>query len=107
MDLPAAHAVLGSDTTVCYFGIGKGTVVKVLRTKTVSLPSVGDLSAHFNDVLRKSTHSVAACYNVTPDEHMNISYVGQKVWASRVGKAQSCAPKLCSLPPTSETFSYS
>ena len=28
----------------------------------------------------------------------------QKVWPSPVGKAPSCAPKLCSIPPTSESF---
>ena len=29
-DLLAAHALSGCDTTACYFGIGKGTIVKTL-----------------------------------------------------------------------------
>ena len=33
-----------------------------------------------------------------------MSSVRQKVLASTLGKALSCAPKLCSLPPTSEAF---
>ena len=31
-DLSAAHALSGCDTTACYFGIGKGIIVKTLKT---------------------------------------------------------------------------
>ena len=102
-DLPAAHALSGSDTTACYYGIGKGTVVKVLRSKTTLIPSLGDLSCPFEDVLKESTSFIAACYNTKTDE-TDMSSVRQKVWSSKVGKAPSCAPKLCSIPPTSEAF---
>ena len=37
-------------------------------------------------------------------EQITMSFVQQKVWSSRGGKAPPCAPKLCSLPPTSESF---
>ena len=30
IDLPAAHALSGSDTTACHYGIGKTTVVNIL-----------------------------------------------------------------------------
>ena len=53
------------------------------------------------DVLKQSSNFIAACYSVT-GEQITMSFVRQKVWSSRVGKAPSCAPKLCSLPPTSE-----
>ena len=37
-------------------------------------------------------------------EQVTMPFVRQKVWSSHVGKAPSCAPKLCSMPPTSESF---
>ena len=103
LDLPAAHALSGSDTTACHYGIGKTTVVNILRTKLVTLSSIGDLTAQFEDVLKEVTNSISACYKM-PTDGSDVSSVRGKVWASRVGKAPSCAPKLHSLPPTSEAF---
>ena len=102
-DLPAAHALSGSDTTACHYGIGKATVVNILRTKSVPLSSIGDLTSQFEDVLKEATNFIAACYKM-PTDGSDMSSVRGKVWASRVGKAPSCAPKLHSLPPTSEAF---
>lgn len=99
----AAHALSGCDTTACYFGIGKGTVVKVLRSGSVPLTCVGDHNADLKSVMKASTDFIAACYgNRTASESM--SAVRQRVWASKVGKSPSVAPKLCSLPPTTEAF---
>ena len=67
-DLPAAHALTGSDTTAGYFGIGKGTAVKVLRSQKSTLNSVGDFSCNFEDVLQESTRFIAECYIVTMEE---------------------------------------
>ena len=50
-DLLAAHALSGCDTTVCYFGIGKGTVVKTLKTQNSPLSSLGNPNANMEDVL--------------------------------------------------------
>ena len=102
-DLLAAHALSGCDTSSCYFGIGKGKVVKTLRTQNYPVSLLGDPNADFEQVLKQSINFVAACYSVTGD-HISMSSVRQKVWASRVGKPPSCCPKLCSLPPTSEAF---
>ena len=55
------------------------------------------------DVFQQLSNFIAACYSET-GEHFTMSFVQQKVWSSRVGKVPSCAPKLCSLPPTSESF---
>ena len=55
------------------------------------------------DVLKQSSNFIAACYSVT-GEQITMSFVRQKVWSSRVGKPPSCAPRLCSLPPASESF---
>ena len=100
----AAHALSGCDTTACYFGIGKGTIVKTLKTQNSTLSSQGDPNANMEDGLHviQLSNFIAACYSVTV-EQITI-FVQQKVWSSQVGKASSCAPKLCSLPPTSETF---
>ena len=103
LDLPAAHALSGSDTTACHYNIGKSTVVNILRTKSVSLSSVGDQTSQFEDVLEEATNFIAACYKMKVDGS-DMSSVRQNVWASRVGKAPACAPKLCALPPTSEAF---
>ena len=103
LGLPAAHALSGSDTTACHYGKGKRTVVNILQTKLVTLSSIGDLTFQFEDVLKEVTNSIAACYKMLTDGSDMISVRG-KVWASRVGKAPSCAPKLHSLPPTSEVF---
>ena len=51
------------------------------------------------DVLKQSSNFIAACYSET-GEQITMSFLRQKVWSSRLGKAPSCAPNLCSLPPT-------
>ena len=66
-------------------------------------PFIGDLSSPVEDVLKEATDFITACYKMWTDGS-DMSSVRQNVWASRVGKASSCAPKLCSLPPTSEAF---
>ena len=86
-----------------FFGIGKGTIVKTLKTQNSPLSSLGDRNANMEDVLKQSSNFIVACYSVT-GEQVTMSSVRQKVWSSRVGKAPSCAPKLCFLPPTSESF---
>ena len=53
--------------------------------------------------MKVSTEFVAACYgHRTVSESM--SAVRQRIWASKVGKSPSIAPKLCSIPPTTEAF---
>ena len=102
-DLLAAHALSGCNTTACYFGIGKGTLVKTLKTQNSPLSSLGDPNANMENVLKQSSNFIAVCYSVS-GEQITMSIVRQKVWSSWEGKAPSCAPKLCSLPPTSESF---
>ena len=99
----AAHVLSGCDTTACYFGIGKGPIVKTLKTQNSPLSLLRDPNATMEDVFKQLSNFIVACYSVT-GEQFTWSFVRQKVWSSQVGKAQSCAPKLCSLPPTSESF---
>ena len=83
--------------------IGKGTIVKTLKTQNSPLSSLGDLNAKMEDVHKQSSDFIAASYSVI-GERITMSFVRQKVLSSRVGKAPSCAPNLCSLSPTSEYF---
>ncbi|KAJ8317813.1 hypothetical protein KUTeg_004633 [Tegillarca granosa] len=91
-DLLAAHALSGCDTVACYHGIGKGT----------HLSSVGNPESDIATIIKESTKFVSTCFN-KPD-CASMSEARQKVWVARVAKSNSAAPKLCSLPPTSESF---
>ena len=65
-DLLAAHALTGCDTTACLYGLGKGTMLKVLKTKAVSIASIGNVLCDFSEVSKVSTNFIAR-YNVTSD----------------------------------------
>ena len=58
-DLLAAHALSGCDTTSCYFGIGKGTIVKTLKTQNSPLSLLGDPNTNIEDVLKQSSNFIA------------------------------------------------
>ena len=49
-DIFAAHALSGCDITVCYFVIGTGTIIKVLRSGMLSFICVGDDQANCESV---------------------------------------------------------
>ena len=98
-DIRAAHALSGCDAS-CYFGVGKGTVINVLRSGKVSLSCVGDYQTDFKSALKVSTEIIEAWYTVSESN----SAVRQRIWGSNVGKSPSIAPKLCSLTPTNEAF---
>ena len=66
------------------FGIGKGTVIKVLLAGKVSLNCVGDYQADFESVLKVSTEFIAAFYEHQPVSE-SMSAVRQRIWASKVG----------------------
>ena len=58
--LLAAHSLLGNDTVPKLFGIGKNTVLKILK----SHPSqrLGDENQTIDDVMQESRAFIAACY---------------------------------------------
>ena len=49
-NLLPAHAISGCDTTACYFGIGKCTVIKVLKDG-YDLSAVGNVDAPLPEVI--------------------------------------------------------
>ena len=85
--LIGAHALSGCDTVGCYFGIGKGKVVKLLRDGYI-LPSLGNINAELPDVVQESTIFIAACYGFAQCENMTTAR--QKLWKKRVGKSSDC-----------------
>ena len=102
--LPAAHALTGCDTTASYHGIGKATAVKILRKPETKLDSVGEVNADMKLVIEESTKFVGACYNVPNANSLtDMTTARKKVWCKKVAKS-SCAPKLNSLPPTTQSF---
>ena len=101
--LPAAHALSGCDTVPTLFGIGKGTVLKKLDHAPSSLSKLGCLDTPLPEIIQQATVFIGACYNNKVNEN-TMSDVRYKVWAAKFGRSASSAPKIQSLPPTSEAF---
>ena len=99
-DLPAIHALSGCDTVAATFGIGKTTALSV-ASKGHKLDLLGDVTANINKVTEQATSFMASCYRLNTCSSM--THCRQLVWAQKTSKSSS-APKLCSLPPTTEAF---
>ena len=100
-NLLPAHALSGCDTVATYFGIGKGTVLRVLRAGH-TLSAVGDVRADLADVYKQATTFISACYG--RKNAVDMSQARVQLWAAKNGKGVTSSPKLCSLPPTNEAF---
>ena len=96
------HGLTGCDTVATYHGIGKGIVLKVLRSGGHSLSKVGDITSSVQDALGKSTSFIVSCYG--HPESASLTDVHQKIWSLRVSCSIGAAPKLQTLPPTNEAF---
>lgn len=103
-DLLAAHGLTGCDTVASYFGIGKGVALKIVKSGKYPLNLLGNTQTHvpFSDVLKQATQFMLACYGQT--KCATLTEARKKSWSLKVGKSKASAPKLCSLPPTSEAF---
>jgi hypothetical protein len=78
-----AHALSGCDTVACCFGIGKGTILKVVRSG-LSLSLLCQLDAPMATVIKQATAFMIACYGQSNCETMSTARL--KVWASKTGK---------------------
>ncbi|KAG0713655.1 hypothetical protein GWK47_015737 [Chionoecetes opilio] len=97
----AGHALTGCDTVAACFGIGKGKMLKVLKTG-LNLNMIGNAEANWPEVLEKATKSIASCFGQSKNNSMSEARVS--VWTSRAGKSgATVTPKLCFLP-TTEAF---
>ena len=101
--LLAAHALSGCDTVSCLYGIGKTTVLKVLKTGAV-LEKLGCLDESMTDIERECVTFMSACYGLKSEHSMTSTRY--KLWSSKMGNCKlNAPPELKSLPPTMETFS--
>ena len=94
------HALSGCDTVASYFGIGKATVLKTLRSGH-SLNLLGTPGHSMEYVIQQATSFIYACYGQT--NCSTTSETRLKVWLSKTGKGSS-TPNLCTLPPKTEAF---
>ena len=85
LQLPAAHALSGCDTVAQCFGVGKSTVIKVLKSG-VELHKLGVLSEDIGDIIEEATAFMAAYYGVKHLVTSNMSEVRGEVWSRRMGR---------------------
>ncbi|MES9884040.1 MAG: hypothetical protein ABW185_24600 [Sedimenticola sp.] len=97
--LISAHALSGCDTVAYLYGIGKGTVLKKLKSHTLN--KVGRLDADMTDILQEATTFISACYGQQSED---MSDARARSWAAKTAQSRSKTPKLCSFPPTTESF---
>ena len=101
-DLLATHGLTGCDTVATYYGIGKGVALKILKTGRYPLDHVGDINSSLPDVLNQATPCILACYGQSGCHSMTEAR--HHMWSKKVSKSTAGAPKLKSLPPTTEAF---
>ena len=100
-NLLPAHALSGCDTTAWHFGIGKCTVIKVLKDG-YDLSPVGNVDAPLLKVIAQATHFISACYGMK--ESRDMSHTRLLVWEKKSGKGHPFSPNLAAIPPTREAF---
>ena len=101
--LLAAHALSGCDTVSCLYGIGKTTVLKVLKSG-VELERLGCLEESMTSIETECVKFMSACYGLKSEESMTSARY--KVWSTKMANCKlNAAPELKVLPPTTETFS--
>ena len=97
----AGHALSGCDTVPQFFGIGKKTVIKQLRTH--QLAKHGEASILHTELFLECKEFITACYGFPKETCMsNLRY---QVWRKKIESGRVTKSfKLCSLPPTKEAF---
>ena len=100
--LQPAHALYGCDAVSRVYWIGKGTVLKVIRSLN-PLNNLRKVSARMDDVIEESGRFIAACYG--SHERTNMSAIRYDIWTSKMAnKKLTAVPQLKTLPPTTEVF---
>jgi 5'-3' exonuclease len=70
--LPAAHALSGCDTVAQCSGVGKSTIIKVLKSD-IEWNKFGVLMEDIGDIIDKAKAFMAACYGVKRSARMSMS----------------------------------
>ena len=100
-EILAIHALTGCDSVAATYGIGKIKAIAVSR-KGYTLDKLGKPSETITEVTDQATAFMGACYGITTPTS-SMTKIRQKQWAQKTGKSTG-APKLCTLPPTTEAF---
>ncbi|KAF3842712.1 hypothetical protein F7725_001561 [Dissostichus mawsoni] len=82
-NLLPAHAISGCDTVSSYYGLGKGSVIKVLKAG-YEVSAIGNIDAPFQQVLDPATAFISACYGIK--ENTDMSHTRILVWGERMEK---------------------
>lgn len=96
-----AHAISGCDTVASYYGLGKSSVIKVLKAG-YDLSALGSIDAPFEKVIEQATAYISACYGIWKTN--DITHTRVLVWGKTNGKGNMSTPNLAALPPTNESF---
>ena len=84
-ELLPGHAISGCDTVGAYHGIGKGTVVKMLKAGH-KLSAIGDVDSSHEEVkvTRQANKFISACYGYPNSK--SLSEARLFVWAKKTEK---------------------
>ena len=97
----AIHGLTVADTVAATYGIGKKKAVAVFR-KRFTLDKLWDMSGDIPAVIEQATKFMSACYGIT-NACTTMTDCRRRLWGQKMGKLTT-APKLCTLPPTTEAF---
>ena len=97
-----AYILPGCDAVSLIWGIGKSTVVKVLKSES-ALHKLGRIQESVTEVISEATKFISACYGFAGET--NITNLRFKVWSNKMEKCKvNSAPDLRALPQTSKVF---
>ena len=103
-DLLASHGLSGADEVASFHGIGKATVVNVVKKGCFPLFCIGDVHAEIKSVEAQATEFMCAAYSKVAESCNSMTEYRVKMWRSETGKSGASSVKLCSIPPTTEAF---
>ena len=98
------HGLSGTDAVASLHGIGKATVFKVAKKRCFPLFSIGDVHDENKSVEAQATIFMCAVYGKVAESCNSMTECRVKMWRSKTGKCGASSVKLCSIPPTTETF---
>ena len=104
--LLAIHVLSGADAVASFHGIGMATVVNVAKKGCSPLFCIGDVHAEIKyvEAQAQATKFMCAAYGKVAESCNSMTECRVKIWCSKTGKSGASSVKLCSIPPTTESF---
>ena len=100
--LSPVHVLIGCGTASLIWGIGKSTVVKVLKSIS-TLHKLKRMQELMTEIISEATKFISVCYEYAGET--NMTYLRFKVRLNEMGNCRlNSAPDLRVLPPTSKDF---